>query len=181
MQTEGTPYGFGRHLKLPEAMRSELRVPLGRLLDGKEFARQVKGLERLVTVGDYCTMEALKASSEPAVAVVDFKIKRKRDDHMKSYASSSKVKVVEVENEAAHISPDAWRALQDAYAGHDRVLIQVRGEEDLVALPAIALAPRGFTIAYGLPDRGVVLVEADEKAKSKVNDILSRMEVLDEG
>jgi uncharacterized protein (UPF0218 family) len=179
MPTEGTPYGYGRKLRLPDAMRSELRVPLGKLVDAEEFRKEVKGLDSLVTVGDYCTAEALQASAEPKVAVVDLRVKRKADSRLEDYAFRETARVIEVENEPAHISEKVWGALEEAFSCPERVLLQVRGEEDLVALPAIALAPFGYVVAYGLPDRGAVLVRVDSEAKARVEDVLSRMEVLD--
>ncbi len=74
-----------------------------------------------------------------------------------------------------------WGALENAFEGHGSVLIRVEGEEDLVTLPAIALAPHGFTVVYGLPDKGAVLVKVDEESKSRVEDILTRMEVVNGG
>ncbi len=178
---EGMPSGFGRHLRLPDSMREELRVPLGKLLDHMGFIEEVKGLNGLVTVGDYCSLQAVRGSVRPKVAVVDFKVKRRRDEGIRGSALYENAEILEAENPPAHITPAVWSALKKAFEEPGRFLIHVLGEEDLVALPAIALAPADFTIAYGLPSKGVVLVEPSEESKSRVEDILSRMEVLDEG
>ena len=65
MSTDVTPSGFGKTLRLPEAMRSELRVPLGRLTDAAGFDQEVKGHGNLVTVGDYVTAAAGAKMSRP--------------------------------------------------------------------------------------------------------------------
>ncbi len=156
-------------------------MPLGRVLDEKRFAEEVKGLDRLVTIGDYCTMQALEATARPKVAAVDLKIERRANRSVMGYRFSEEAEVLKVKNQPAHISSAVWGALENAFEGHGSVLIRVEGEEDLVTLPAIALAPHGFTVVYGLPDKGAVLVKVDEESKSRVEDILTRMEVVNGG
>ncbi len=178
MPTVDTPSAFGKHLRLPEAMREELRTPLGKLVDGESFQKEIKNLDHLVTVGDYCTSEALDGSSQPMLAVIDMKVERHADERMKKHISSRKAAIIEVSNPPAEITPEVWLALYEAYASPRRSIIRVDGEEDLVTLPAIALAPAESTIAYGLPGKGVVLVAANDVSKDRVARILDRMEVL---
>ena len=53
--------------------------------------------------------------------------------------------------------------------------IEIDGEEDLAALPAILLAPGDVTIIYGLPDKGVLVVKPTPKNKQLVKEILNKM------
>jgi uncharacterized protein (UPF0218 family) len=55
------------------------------------------------------------------------------------------------------------------------VCIEVDGEEDLASLAAISLAPGGVTVIYGLPNKGVVVVDATTANKKKVKEVLDRM------
>ncbi len=181
MPTEDTPSGFGRHLRLPDGMRKELRVPLGRILDEMSFAKEIKRMGPLVTIGDYCTMQALKASARPRVAAVDLRIERHDDSGVMEYSFSREAEVLEVENPPAHITPSVWRALEMAFGGDGNYMIRIQGEEDLVALPAIALAPTGFAVVYGLPGKGAVVVDVNDETRSRVGTILSRMEVVNGG
>lgn len=160
-------------------MRAQLRIPLGKLVNGERFRDEVKGLVDFVTVGDYCTSEALEASAEPKLAVIDMKVERRDDDRMRRHLSSGDTMVVAVPNPPTEITPEVWLALDEAYRRPGRSIIQVDGEEDLVTLPAIAMAPGRYRIAYGLPGEGVVLVEANDESKRRVESILERMEVLD--
>ena len=60
--------------------------------------------------------------------------------------------------------------------GEETIRIEVLGEEDLSALPAIFLAPnRDVTIIYGLPDKGVVVVKTNEENKNKAKKIIDEM------
>ncbi len=179
MPTEDLPSAFGKHLSLPDHLRKELRVPLGRLVDGESYKTEVKGLETLVTVGDYCTVEALESSTRPKLAVVDMKVERRGDERMKVHLSSEEAVVVEVANPPAEISSEVWHALERAYRSPGRSIIKISGEEDLVALPAIALAPAETTIAYGQPGQGVVLVEVNDESRNRVERLMERMEVVD--
>jgi len=62
------------------------------------------------------------------------------------------------------------------YALDEPVTIEVEGEEDLSALPAIYLAPNDTTVLYGLPSRGIVVVEVGKKEREKVWKFLKQME-----
>ena len=53
--------------------------------------------------------------------------------------------------------------------------LEVRGEEDLLALVCIALAPDGAIVAYGQPGEGAVIVRVDPSTRGRVHDILRRM------
>ncbi|TLZ96267.1 MAG: DUF359 domain-containing protein [Methanobacteriota archaeon] len=79
-------------------------------------------------------------------------------------------------NPAGTITPDAWRIVSEAFKSKERVRVEVRGEEDLLALVCIALAPSSAAVLYGLPTQGVVVVRADDAAKSRVLDVLRRMD-----
>jgi hypothetical protein len=48
-----------------------------------------------------------------------------------------------------------------------RVLILVKGEEDLAVIPAAILAPPGSLVFYGQPGEGVVICEVD-RVRDKV-------------
>lgn len=165
-------------MRLPAAMRAEMREPLGRLVDAHTFRQEASSTERLVTVGDYCTSAALDADARPKVAVVDLQVERQEAPGIMERPYAREAARISVENPAGHLAPDVWEALQRAYAADGPVLLHVEGEEDLLALPAIALAPDGYTVAYGLPGEGVVVVAVDEAARDRVEEVLSRMEVV---
>ena len=110
--------------------------------------------------------------------IIDFKIKRNRySDEIKNVIQSFGKKRVIIKNPPKCISNDLWLAIESAYynIGKDTLRIEIEGEEDLAALPAILLAPRDVTIIYGLPNKGVVIVKAVEKNKRKVKEILDKM------
>src|SRR5207237_8893234 len=83
--------------------------------------------------------------------------------------------VMRVTNPAGTIMPDAWRVISEAFKSKERVRVEVRGEEDLLALVCIALATSSAAALYGLPTHDVVVVLPDEAAKSRGLDVLRRM------
>ena len=48
------------------------------------------------------------------------------------------------------------------------------GEEDLATLPAIKLE-NGAKVIYGMPDKGMVVVDVNQQTKERANKLLERM------
>jgi GTP-dependent dephospho-CoA kinase len=130
----------------------------------------------VVTVGDFSTIDLIARGRTPDVSVVDFKTKRQEDPELRDAFARIPAKVLRLTNPPGTIVPDAWTIVSEAFKSHERVRIEVRGEEDLLALVCIALAPPTAAVLYGMPSQGVVVVRADDAAKGRVRDILHRME-----
>ena len=164
-----------RDRRLPDAMREELRRPLGPVLTGKDAFERVRTAKVVVTVGDACTVDLLSRGREPDVAVVDYKTKRERADALAVQVLAFGTKILMAVSPAGTLTRDVWVALDEAFKSGERVRIDILGEEDLAALAAIDLAPEGTAVLYGMPDAGVVLVRVDARAKAAVRDLLARM------
>jgi uncharacterized protein (UPF0218 family) len=164
-----------RDLVLPEAMREELSRPLGKVVKGADVVGAVKGAKPLVTVGDYTTADLVERGVLPQIAVVDFKTNRIEEPrwHMKLKGVGDWVIVLD--NPPGIIRKDAWPVISEAFKSRERVRLEVRGEEDLLTLVCIALAPEGAVVAYGQPGEGAVIVRVVRVAKGRVHDILRRM------
>jgi uncharacterized protein (UPF0218 family) len=164
---------------LPDFLRSKLKEPLDLLVDEKELLKILKSEKYIVSVGDQVTYTLIKNHIKPLLCIVDFKIKRNNCcNEIKNLIQSFGKKTVIIENPPKCISNDLWNEISNAYKNiekKDTLRIEIEGEEDLAALPAILLAPRDVTIIYGLPNKGVVVVKANEKNKKKVKEILDKM------
>ncbi len=163
-------------LRLPESLREYLRWPLGKLVHGEAILPAIGGASPVVTVGDFCTLDLVARGRSPDLCVVDFKTKRQEDPELRDALQRIGSVVMRVTNPAGTITPDAWRVISEAFKSKERVRVEVRGEEDLLALVCIALAPSSAAVLYGLPSQGVVVVRPDEAAKSRAMDVLRRME-----
>ena len=69
-------------------------------------------------------------------------------------------------NTAGSISASAVQTLKKALQKNTTSHIKVTGEEDLLAVAAVLLAPLGSIIYYGQPGQGIVEVVATEKNKN---------------
>lgn len=127
-------------------------------------------------MGDFCTLDLIARGRTPDLCLVDFKTRRQEDPELRDAFARIHARVVRLRNPAATITADAWSVLSEAFKSEERVRVEVQGEEDLLALVCIALAPETAAVLYGMPGQGVVVVRADRAAKSRVLDILKRME-----
>lgn len=177
MLTESSPSGLDdlveKDLVLPEELIPEMRKPLGKLLKDIR-ALKISGSKKVVTVGDQCTLGLLGEGIDPDLAIVDYKTKREKIERSQEINSFGDV-VLKLRNPAGSISKEAWVVLVNAFATDGKVRIDVEGEEDLLALPSIMIAPVGTTVIYGMPSQGLVVVHVDEPIKNKVLNLIRRM------
>ena len=125
----------------------------------------------LITVGDRVTETVGDLGRTPDVQVVDSKENRKgRRPPDVPYA-----RLVQVENVPGSISDSAVAGVREAFQGPMPVRVMVDGEEDLVAIPVIALAPVYALVLYGQPGQGIVAVKADSNAKARNRAILEEI------
>jgi GTP-dependent dephospho-CoA kinase len=165
-----------RAFKLPEALRKELGKPLGEVYEGEEtkgeeFRKQANQPAMVITVGDRVTETFGELGRTPDVQVVDGVERRsKRDPPKVPY-----VRLVKVRNPAGEITSDAIRGMRSAFGGRKPVRVMVDGEEDLLAMVAVAMAPISSTVYYGQPQVGVVVVKVNAVSKSRNRAMLAKM------
>jgi uncharacterized protein (UPF0218 family) len=164
---------------LPDKLREELKKPLGLLLNDNELYNLLKREKFIVSIGDQVTYSILINNIEPSFCVIDYKTKRK-DCNIEVIAKikSFGEKIINVKNPSGCISEDLWNSIKESYdeIGIKTIRIEVDGEEDLAALPAIYLSPNtDVTIIYGLPDKGVVIVKTNEENKIRAKKIIDEM------
>ncbi len=178
MPTASSRSGFAeffRDLRLPEDMRDFLKEEPGPVLTGQGLLDAIKGARLLVTVGDFCTMDLISKGRLPDIAIVDFKTRREERVKYAAVLEAFGDVVRQVSNPPATISMEAWGAISEAFKLKKRVRLDIEGEEDLLSLVCVALAPLGSMVVYGLPGKGAVVVRVDRKEKTKVRGIFKRM------
>ena len=84
-------------------------------------------------------------------------------------------KNIEVNNPAGTISEELWKAIKSSISEEENIKITVKGEEDLATLAVISMAPKGAKVIYGMPDRGMVVVDVNQQTKMRANNFLKRM------
>ena len=155
-------------LYLTNDLREELKKPFGSPIFGKkteiirDFKKIIKNrkLKRIICVGDYCSL-TLPAD----IKIFDGRIRRNKRVCTQEHFLSCK-------NPPASIDVGVWRVIKKALKNNENVFVE--GEEDLLVIPCVLLAKNRDGVVYGLPDRGVSLVEVSAKTKNKAREILGK-------
>ena len=142
---------------------SENVVALGKLLEVEEPPMWA-------TVGDYVTVNIIKAGLHPNIAVVDHRVMREDVEPIELGDS------VEVANPPGTLSAEAQRALSKAISFNKRLGVVVEGEEDLLVLPLMAMMPVGSVVVYGQPREGMVVVTLTEERRRWAKEFMNTME-----
>jgi hypothetical protein len=169
---------------LPESLRDAFKQPLGpvttdaaALLDAVDETRERHGSPeeappRLVAVGDVVTYHLREAGRVPDVALVDGKTEREAvREEIAAALAAAEGRRIAVENPAAALSASLLDALAEALAAEGPVTVEVTGEEDLAALPAMLAAPLGSTVVYGQPGEGMVRVAVTPEARRRAMEL----------
>ncbi|MFC7059731.1 GTP-dependent dephospho-CoA kinase family protein [Halovenus salina] len=164
-------------LELPESLRSELKEPLGSIYTDGDALLEAAG-EPIISVGDVVTYHLIEAGYTPAVALVDERTERNQvaPEISQRVENERFDREISVHNPAATVTAELVDTLSAAMSRSESTLIEVDGEEDLAALPAVMLAPAGASIVYGQPGEGMVLGTVDEDLKLGVRNIISQMD-----
>jgi GTP-dependent dephospho-CoA kinase len=169
---------LSEQFKLPDELRTKLAKPMGRLftkaeIDGGEFGAAVRATKFIVSVGDRVTETLAEMSRPPDVQIVDSKENRKSRRPPKADHSE----LIRVKNPAGYITIEAINGIKRAFFGKLPSRVLVDGEEDLLAIPAIVLAPISSGIFYGQPGEGIVMVLASREAKARNRELLAELGV----
>lgn len=165
---------------LTEELREALKEPLGLLIPddkstNEEIRRHIGRSNMLITVGDATTERLIQLGIIPTIQIVDGKEMRVK----RTFPLSSMENQLKASNPAGHISKEALMILSSAMKAKKPVRIVIDGEEDLLALPAIALSPDGTYVLYGQPKRGIVVIKVNGESKRMAILFMDRMIVKD--
>lgn len=159
---------------LPENLRATLKKPFGKLYPNIDEALALLDKQTITAVGDKVTETLITRKIPLRVCIYDGKTKRK-EIAIPQAVKEFPARIINIKNPAGEITDEAFQALKHAYASEENTKIYVEGEEDLLTLAAINLAPLGTYVIYGQPDEGMVAVEVNAKTKKKVEKILGEM------
>lgn len=161
-------------LTLPESLRPELQKPIGILVKTTAHVLNLIDKKVVIAVGDIISEELRQKSVHPAVSIIDFRTRR-HDLLHESFGSET-----HTVNHQGTINKEAVNAFvktRNAFlSSKEPQTLIVDGEEDLLALPAILLAPLGSVVLYGLFDQGVVVNIVTEKLKKTITQLVEKFE-----
>jgi len=131
----------------------------------------------IATIGDICTLKIFDEIREPELCIIDMKTKRDTplDVNQKDKMEKIGKRIVNVDNKAGTISNELWASIDEALNTHINTKIVVNGEEDLATLAVISMVKIGAKVIYGMPDKGMVVVDVNQHEKKRANSFLKRM------
>jgi uncharacterized protein (UPF0218 family) len=153
-----------------------LKRPFGTLVVEKEINKSkimlmLDSATKIITVGDATTERIVSFGITPDIAVIDGFERRSVRDRSINY----RAKEMFCTNPAGMISDKAIEVLQKAVEASTPIRIKVQGEEDLLALPLFAMAPKGSVVLYGQPLEGMVLVNINEEKQNQAKELMNKI------
>jgi uncharacterized protein (UPF0218 family) len=156
-----------------------LKKPFGVLIHDKyitnaKVKRILKNAKCVVSVGDSTTDRLLSFEIIPDILVVDGverRVKRNHDLHSKITAARE----LHCSNPPGSVSKEAFFILRQAFNAPFPVKVIVDGEEDMLALPIITIAPQETLILYGQPLEGIVIVNVNPEMQTKAKNLMERI------
>ncbi|MEM3382761.1 MAG: DUF359 domain-containing protein [Nitrososphaerales archaeon] len=161
---------------LTDELRELLKKPIGFLISNEnltynEIKSHIGKKGMIITVGDATTERLIQLGIIPSIQIVDGK-------EMRASRPLPSVKIdneIKAPNPAGRISKEALMALSSALRANKPVRIVIDGEEDLLALPCIALSPCGSSVLYGQPKEGVVIIKVNKVSKRMAISFMKKM------
>ena len=156
-----------------------LKNPFGILIHDKYITREkiktvLKNAGRVISVGDCTTDRLISLDIIPDILVIDGierRTKRSHGLHSKIMAA----KELHCSNPPGSISKEAFLVLHQALAMQGPVKVIVDGEEDMLALPIIAIAGEKAVVLYGQPLEGIVAVNINPEMQTKAKNLMDRI------
>lgn len=163
--------------ELPHELRTHLQQPIGKVLTDQNL-RDLKDTHPFITaVGDITTLTLFQEGLPPAIAVIDGRTQR-HSLSQDSLTDFFPLPLPVLINEAGTITSQAATVYQNAVSTYlsekTTQLIMVQGEEDLLALPAMLLAPLYSLVLYGQQGIGIITTEITPEKKTYARNLLAQ-------
>ncbi len=165
-------------MKLPETLRDGLKIPLGVVVpddqaDPAAVSAHVADASCVISVGDRTTERLIGFGIVPDLQIVDGQEGRLPRD---SPALPPGTVELTCTNPPAEITQESVSRIREALLSKTPTRLTVRGEEDLLVIPACVHAPKNSVVLYGQPGEGMVVVRVDGAARRKTQTLLDSME-----
>lgn len=172
---------FKKTLALPESLRPKLRKPFGKIIRSLNDYKRISANNNItIAVGDIVVSNFIRNGHQPNISIIDFKTYRKPiTKQVIMFLPRSDIKT---KNEPSTINKNAVKVLDSilrkSLTTNRKTTIEINGEEDLLAIPAILLAPLGSVVLYGIRGIGGTVVKVTEKKKEEVKRIVKKFDIL---
>jgi GTP-dependent dephospho-CoA kinase len=165
----------------------ELKKPQGILiLDEQITLESIKkyliNAQKVISVGDATTNKLLSFGIIPDVSVIDGYERRKKKATSSTKAtiyslnSKKNVSLFSCVNPPGSISVDSMSIIKISLKSKKPVIMEIIGEEDLLALPFLLLARNDSMVFYGQPGEGMVVVRVTDAVRKKAKELIGMFE-----
>ena len=174
-------------LKLKEENKHYFKRPIGIPLF-KESGKAIEIVKKIIedfkppiiaTIGDVVSYNALLNRLNPSPVIFDMKVERKRAEFdVGEELIRRGYKILEVQNPPSTITLSSYRAIEraiDESLHGSKVGIRVVGEDDLLTIPVILLAPLRSIILYGQPKEALITVLTTKYLRDSLRRILLKL------
>lgn len=167
---------------LPGALRGALKKPAGVIINNIDELSRLVSRNFVIAVGDIVTVFLIKNKHQANVSIFDLKTKRQQITN-KTVLNLLPKHQISFSNTHGIINCSTVIALQKSIKksllNNKKISVKIIGEEDLLALPAILLAPLSSVVLYGISGIGMIAVFVTlDKKKEMERDYLNKFEKL---
>ena len=173
---------FANTLKLPEELRPVLRKPFGKIIKNLDDYKKISTSNNLIiAVGDIVVSNFMQIGFQPNLSIIDFKTQRQpiTDKNVLKFLPPPDTITI---NEPSTVGRDSAAVLNSilrkSIAENKKYTIEIDGEEDLLAVPAILLSPLESIVVYGIREVGGIMVRVTEEKKEEVKRIVAKFDML---
>lgn len=166
--------------EIDESLRKELKKPFGKIIKNSSSLPRYNG-KFIITIGDVTTSRFIKENVYSDISIIDGFTKRQKiiDKFQLEFLPKSNFNA---ENLPGTINSRTALLIKKCIARSidkaEKITINIKGEEDLLTIPAILFSPLNALVFYGLKDKGVVEVAVDEELKQVIiNRVISKLTI----
>ncbi|HKY74127.1 MAG TPA: pantetheine-phosphate adenylyltransferase [Patescibacteria group bacterium] len=152
---------------------TKIKEPVGKLYVGDAFPKKLE--KPTVLVGDETVRQFIEKKIPFTLAYIDGKTKRNSIVNMPPSARPIRTELV---NTPGTINSEIVKHMNTHMTAHQEIY-RIQGEEDLLVLPAVLIAPVGATVVYGYPfnQEGLVVIHVSERIKEQMYHLLRSTEL----
>ena len=165
----------------------ELKKPQGILILDEQITlesinKYLINAQKVISVGDATTNKLLSFGIVPDVSVIDGYERRKKKATSSTKAtiytlhSKKNVSLFSCVNPPGSISVDSISIIKISLKSKKPVIMEIIGEEDLLALPFFFLARNDSMVFYGQPGEGMVVVRVTDAVRKKAKELIGMFE-----
>ena len=174
-------------MQLKPEIIEELKKPQGILILDEQITlegikKYLINSQKVISVGDATTNKLLSFGIVPDVSVIDGYERRKKKTTSSTKAtiyslnSKENVSLFSCVNPPGSISVDSISKIKISLESKKPVILEIMGEEDLLALPFFFLARKDSIVFYGQPGEGMVVVRVTDAVRKKAKELIAMFE-----